>query len=122
MKRRHRAIGKPTAAQEARQQAARDIGCIIARKRLGVFIPGAIHHQNVGGKHGQKNLGHDETICMNDWSHQGYPLTAYGWDAAECRRRLGPSLHHEARAFRAEFGTDAELLAYQNELLRNPPE
>lgn len=122
MKSRRRAIGTPTAAQKARQQAARDIGCIIARKMLGKYIPGAIHHLNIGDKHGAKNLGHDFTICINDWSHQGYPLTAYGWSAADCRRILGPSFAEQPRAFREAFGGADALLAYQNELLENPPE
>lgn len=121
MRRRKRAIPAPTKAQRERQNKIIEIGCIIARQRLGKYIPCAVHHQNVGGKHGAKNLGQDFTIGLNDWSHQGYALTAYGWSKADCRRILGPSLAVEPRAFRQTFGDDAALLAYQNELLENPP-
>jgi len=35
------------------------------------------------------------------------------------RDELGPSLADGSKPFRAEFGTDAELLTIQNELLGN---
>jgi len=120
---RGRSTGKPTAAQQRRFDRIKDpdpetgIGCVIAHIRGEGFIPAAIHHFTIGGHHGQKRRGHDYTIGINDWSHQGRPLSEYGWDAAECKRILGPSFAIEPNAFREMFGTDDELLAVQNELL-----
>ena len=108
----------------ARTQAIKEVGCIVAHLRGIEFIPCAEHHLTTGGRHGQKRLGHDHTVGLNDWSHQGYPLTQYGWDADECRRQLGPSLAIEPDAFRAmwtESGNaeeaQAAMLAFQEELL-----
>lgn len=107
-----------------RTREIKEVGCIVAHK-LGLgHIPCAEHHLTMGGKHGGLRLGHDHTVGLNDWSHQGYPLTQYGWDAEECRRRLGPSLAIEPDAFRAMWAdtgnaeeAQAAMLAYQNRLL-----
>lgn len=107
-----------------RTAAIKEIGCIVAHIRGLGFIPAAEHHLTTGGKHGSKRLGHDFTVGLNDWSHQGYPLTQYGWDADECERQLGPSLARDPDAFRAmwtdtgnaEAAQDA-MLEYQNQLL-----
>lgn len=37
---------------------------------------------------------------------------------SQTRAALGPSLFHESRAFRQEFGTDDVLLSEQNELIK----
>lgn len=120
---RGRSTGKPTAAQQRRFDLMKDpdpltgTGCLVAQILGLPFIPAAVHHLNVGGHHGQKRRGHDFTIALNDWSHQGRPLSEYGWDAEECRLVLGPSFAEEPNAFRERFGSDDELLAKQNELL-----
>lgn len=36
----------------------------------------------------------------------------------QTRAALGPSLFHESRAFRQEFGSDDELLVEQNDLIQ----
>jgi hypothetical protein len=56
-------------------------------------------------------------VGLNDWSHQGIPLSQYGWDADECRRRLGPSYADEPAAFRREIGDDEALLKVQARVL-----
>ncbi len=112
-----RSTGKPTAAQQRRFDAIKSehVGCLVAHI-LGIgWLPAGIHHFTIGGHHGQKRRGHDFTIGLNDWSHQGYPLT--GWTAAECERVLGPSFAKTPNAFRERFGSDDELLAMQNEIL-----
>lgn len=121
--RRGRSTGKPTADQQRRFDLLKDpdpqtgVGCLVAQILGLPFIPAAVHHFNVGGHHGQKRRGHDYTIALNDWSHQGRPLTEYGWSAEDCRRILGPSFAIEPNAFRERFGTDDELLALQNRIL-----
>lgn len=121
--RRGRSTGKPTAEQQRRFDRIKDpdpdtgVGCLVAHILGLPFIPAAIHHFTVGGHHGQKRRGHDYTIGLNDWSHQGRPLSEYGWTAEDCRRILGPSYAEEPNAFRERFGSDDELLALQNAIL-----
>ena len=121
--RRGRSTGKPTADQQRRFDLLKDTdpqtgtGCLVAQILGLPFIPAAIHHLLIGGHHGQKRRGHDYTIALNDWSHQGRPLTEYGWSAEDCRRILGPSFAIEPNAFRERFGSDDELLALQNRIL-----
>jgi hypothetical protein len=112
---RGRSTGKPTIAQQARHDAIREAGCIVAHK-LGIGrIPCAVHHLTIGGKHGAKRRGHDFVLGLNDWSHQGYPIM--GWSAEECRDKLGPSYAREPRAFREQIGYDHELEALQAQVL-----
>lgn len=106
---------KPTKAQQLRMDRIREIGCIACRKRGG-STQCEIHHQNLGGKAGQKCLGHDFTIGLCAWHHDGRQTLAIPTRAAH-RAALGPCLKYDSREFRAEFGTDSELLAYQNELI-----
>lgn len=115
--RRGRSTGTPTKAQQARHDAIREAGCIVARMRGVGWIPCAIHHLTIGGKHGAKRRGHDHVLGLNDWSHQGRPLTEYGWDAAKCREILGPSYAVEPSAFRREIGNDDALEVYQEQVL-----
>lgn len=107
-----------------RTRAIKEVGCIVAHLRGLPHIPCAEHHLTMGGKHGGLRLGHDQTVGLNDWSHQGYPLVGYGWDAAMCREKLGPSLAEEPDAFRAMWtdtgsaeDAQAAMLEFQNELL-----
>jgi hypothetical protein len=94
-----------------RDFALRDIGCIVAKLRGLPKIEATKHHLLTTGLHGNgKRRGEGFTVPLNDWSHQGRPLAAYGWDAAECRERLGPSYAEEAAAFR-ELYPDELLLA-----------
>jgi len=109
-----RAIPPPTKEQQRRQDAAREAGCIVAR-RLGLgFVPGEIHHLTEGGR----TISQDHTVCLNPWSHRG---EVWGqWTAAQCRRVFGPSLAREKRAFHAEYGDNVSLLVYQNALIHWP--
>lgn len=116
-----RSTGKPTAAQQRRFDRIKDpdpmtgAGCVVAHI-LGIgWLPAGIHHFCIGGHHGQKRRGHDYTIGLNDWSHQGYVLP--GWTKEQCERVLGPSFAKTPNEFRERFGTDDELLAIQNEVL-----
>jgi len=86
---RGRSTGKPTAAQQVRMDAIREIGYIVARS-LGLgYVPCEVHHLTVGGKHGAKRRGHDFTVGLNPWSHRGEPFG--GMSAETCERLFGPS-------------------------------
>lgn len=112
---RGRSTGKPTKAEQERLDAIKEVGCIIARI-LGLgFVPCEVHHLTVGGRHGQKRLGHDKTVGLNPWSHRGaWSLVAECPDTAQLT--YGPSYAETPRAFR-ELYPDWYLLETQNEWL-----
>lgn len=105
MKRRHRACGAPTKAEQAHQAAQRAHGCAMCRllglggDRDGMSPcgPTRIHHRTVGDLHGNLQLGQDATVALGDWHHQGIPLPGITLD--QMRARFGPSLARHKRAF-----------------------
>lgn len=113
---RGRSTGIPTLAEAARFEAIKELGCLVAHILGLEWVPCEIHHMTTGGRHGQKRLGHEVSIGLNPWSHRGVPFN--GWTSRECEELFGPSYAREPRKFRATFGNDAELLARQNELLK----
>lgn len=90
------------------------IGCLPCRMR-GWFTPCHVHHLNLDGKAGQERRGDEYTIGLCPWHHVGEPPGILS--AREARNILGPSLKLHSREFRAEFGSDDDLLARQNELI-----
>lgn len=123
MKRRHRAIGNPTKAQQAYQDALRATGCAMClamglRRACGHV---RIHHRTRGDLHGQLQLGQDAVVALGDWHHQGIPLS--GETVASMKLKFGPSLHHHKREF-MEWIQDnlgerstAALQEFQNQMI-----
>ena len=103
---------------EIRDTAIREIGCIIAM-RLGLgYVPCEKHHLLTTGLHGNgKRRGEEFTVGFNPWSHRGQPFGE--WSKERCLEIFGPSYAKAPRAFRDLHGSDEELLAYQNELIRD---
>jgi hypothetical protein len=99
MKRRHRACGAPTKAQQAHQDAQRADGCAMCLllELDDACGPVRVHHRTVGDLHGNLQLGQDETVCLGDWHHQGIPKPGFNLEAM--RAKFGPSLHHHKKAF-----------------------
>ena len=99
MRRRYRAIGSPTKAQQVRQDAQRAHGCAACHLRGNPTAcgPVRVHHRTTGDLHGNKQLGQDHTVGLGDWHHQGIPLP--GYTIEQMRAKFGPSLHHHKRAF-----------------------
>lgn len=97
-----------------RFQRIYDIGCICCA-RWQWFVPCQIHHLNMGQHAGAPRLGDDHTIGLCPWHHQGEPLN--GLTAKECSLIVGPSMKHEPVRFREVFGSDEQLLSWQNYLL-----
>lgn len=99
MKRRRRAIGNPTKAEQAYQDAQRAHGCAMCQL-IGVsqLQTTEIHHRTIGDMHGQKQLGHDHTVALCGWHHRGELLDRYPTKDA-MRARLGPSLAHHKKDF-----------------------
>lgn len=88
-----------TKSQQAYQDAARALGCVVCRFR-GHAQAGhtEIHHRNLDDKHGQKQLGQDAVVALCSWHHRGIPL--WGWGDEEMREAFGPSFTLHARDFR----------------------
>lgn len=100
-----RAIGPATRVQQAYQDAARAIGCVVCLWRIRAGLQRfmwcgciQIHHRNLGDLHGQKQLGHDSVVAMGAWHHDGDQLPGKSRD--KMRELFGPSFKHHAREFR----------------------
>jgi hypothetical protein len=107
--------GKRTKAQQLRFDRIKAIGCIACRLRgLDKRVLCEVHHLLSGGR----RLGHDFTVGLCPWHHRRVPFGDW-LDHANCLRLLGPSLAGGSKPFHAEFGSDGDLLKYQNELLSN---
>lgn len=88
-----------TKSQQAYQDAARSLGCVVCRFRgHGQAGHTEIHHRNLDDKHGQKQLGQDAVVSLCSWHHRGIPL--WGWGDEEMRDSFGPSFTLHARDFR----------------------
>ncbi len=124
MRRRHRAIGPPTPEQQRRQDAARELGCVMCLLlgNLRACGPVRIHHRTTGDLHGQKQLGQDAFVALGDWHHQG--VLFEGETVDSMRRKFGPSLHHHKKSFLDDIElrlcerSTAALQELQNALLR----
>jgi len=104
---------RTTPADAARYEAIRQIGCLACRKR-GLDSPAEVHHLNLGGHAGMKRRGNEFTIGLCAHHHRDDP----GPSSRRTMEQIyGPSLAGASKRFRAEFGSDAELLALQNELI-----
>lgn len=102
---------------EKRYAALREIGCIVCRLK-GYSIPCGMpemHHLVDKGyrKHSGGNLA---TIPLGIWHHRGEPRIDY--TATEMRQIWGPSMKRESKEFARLYGSQRELLAKVNELLR----
>jgi hypothetical protein len=101
-----RAIGNPTKAQQAYQDAARALGCMVCRYRIaaGLQRPGTscgpvhIHHRNEGDYHGNPQLGQSFVVALGAWHHDGDQFPGRSRD--QMREAFGPSFKHHARDFR----------------------
>ena len=101
-------------AEQARFDRIKDGPCIACLQR-GIDLSGQglveVHHLLSGGR----RIGHMATVGLCMWSHRGVPFWLCTHE--EMRDHYGPALSEGSKPFRDEFGTDAELLQMQNELL-----
>ncbi len=107
--------GKPTKAEQARFGRMKEQGICIACYLRGTQPAYPQHIEIHHLLSGNRRIGHMATVSLCTWHHRAVP--PWGWGDAEARDYLGPSLAKGSKPFRAEFGTDAELLAIQNGLL-----
>jgi hypothetical protein len=89
--RRGRSTGKPTKAQQAYHEAARELGCVICRfRRTNQAGHTELHHRNFNDWHGGKRVGQDAVVALCRWHHQGDWLH-FGWGDDEMAAEYGPS-------------------------------
>jgi len=103
-----------------RFQRLTEMGCVACRKLGYLCWPVEIHHLNLDGKAGQERRGDEFTIPLCAWHHQGNPGSRMTPKASETL--FGPSLKLHSKRFRAEFGSDNELLALTNQWLEQQAE
>lgn len=105
--------GTPTKAEQARFDRMKDMGQCVACYQRGIF--GWAHTENHHLLSGNRRIGHMATVSLCLWHHKG--VIHEGMTRAEAEEVFGPSLANGSKPFRAEFGSDKELLALQNALL-----
>lgn len=100
-----------TKADEARRTAIHAGHCMACIQRdIDMRGSGYVQwHHTAGKKH------HDLTCGLCQWHHMGRPM--FGYALAYLRKKFGPSLAEGSKPFHREFGSNAELLERQNELL-----
>lgn len=99
-------------AQRAiRFTSIKEIGCICCRIEGFAWTYCDVHHLLTTGLHGNGERRGDEfTLGLCKWHHVGRRDESCHW-------ATGPSYAKQARAFRDKYGSDDELLEYQNSLL-----
>jgi hypothetical protein len=116
--RQSRSTEKATPEQAARWLLMRKIGCVacLINMQIGLKVTRMVlehHHQTSNGR----RIGHDETVELCRHHHQGdkFPMIEDGYKANAAV--YGPSYGKEPARFRLIYGTDEELLEFQNALL-----
>ena len=106
--------GNRTKAEQARFDKMKEMGICMACYQLGMqgYQYVEIHHLLSGNK----RIGHMATVSLCPYHHRGAWEGVAG-SLADARAGYGASVSHGSKLFRAEFGTDKELLAMQNEFL-----
>jgi len=107
----------PNKAEQIRFDCMKEMGICIACMLRGTQPDYPQHIEIHHLLSGNRRIGHMATVSLCTFHHRGIP--PFGWGDAEAFDYLGPSLAKGSKPFRAAFGTDAELLTIQNELLTN---
>jgi len=109
-----------TADDRERFQLMRELGCVVSSVYCGKpGTPGQVRPLVAGGR----RMGHQATICLHPWYHQGQPpAVRYAGaivqlTADQATTRYGPSLALDRPAFEHRFGTELELLEMQDALI-----
>ncbi len=97
----------PSKADIRRFALLYELGCVACGRHADIEI----HHYLSGNK----RIGHEATIPLCTWCHRGTANS--GKSGAVMLALIGPSFHQHRRAFRAKYGTDAELLEKVNSLI-----
>lgn len=120
--RRGRSTGNPTKEEAARIVAAKEGPCMacLVRATRGLLdwdriVHGCDYHHT---KSGNIRRGHMFGFALCLWHHHGtQQLHGLGMSAEAARRRYGPSLFDQSKAFHQEFGSDDELITLQTKYI-----
>lgn len=88
------------------------IGCVCCQIRGLGYADGEIHHILSGGR----RISHDHTICLTPWHHRG--VVPSGFTEKQVKDIMGPSMAKSPKEFEEVFGTQEELLEFQNEVIK----
>lgn len=117
--RQSRSTGKPTNAQAWRLVTIKKLGCICCMLNAARWMPVPsrgvceAHHLLSGGR----RRGHDFTIGLCAWHHRAVPIMSPPMGVTMGTHIYGPTVAMGSKPFHAFYGTDDELLAFQNALL-----
>lgn len=112
--RRGRSTTTPTKEEAAWLVAVKQGPCLACLIFTGERRHGCdAHHLLSGGR----RIGHLATIGLCAWHHRGMIYEPNPRGFQRMRDALGPSLMDGSKPFRAAYGTDAELLALQKQVL-----
>lgn len=107
-----RRLPKPTAEQQERQNRCLERGCIACRMAgFHTSLDPTIHHQTAAGQ----TIGQDHTVCLCEWHHESVCLPSLG--KRDMTEIYGPSLADGSKLFFAQFGSNAQQLDYQDEII-----
>ena len=109
----HSRAKSPTKAEKRRMTAIAEIGCVCCRMDKMGFRPAEVHHLLDGGV----RRGHAFTVGLCDFHHRGVVGNGIVF-ASPSLVSGGRDFEGGTKAFHAHYGTDDELLEYQDTLLK----
>jgi hypothetical protein len=116
--RQSRSTDKPTAAESARIVLVKKLGCICCMLNVQFWMP--VPYRGVCEAHhllsGGLRRGHLFTIGLCRWHHQAVPPRERMSESAAIAV-YGPSVATGSKPFHVTYGSDDELLEFQNALL-----
>lgn len=105
-----------TKADRLRFEKLHGIGCIACRHNGTLHFPAEIHHLLSGGR----RRGHQFSLPLCVWHHRG--VVPDGLTSMVMTLDHGPSLARGSKAFHIHYGSDNELLAEVDALLKDSME
>lgn len=108
----HSSAKPATVDEKQRFEQIQQIGCLACLKHRGQRKECEIHHLTDCGI----RRGHSFTVGLCPWHHRGI-VDGIAFGANFMTKWYGPSLVQGSKGFKAAYGADDELLAWQNELI-----
>ena len=105
-----------TKADTIRLSTLSDIGCIPCLIKGWPDVPATIQHVTDCGRRAEDE--HQETYGSCEWHHLGVlPSSAFG-SIDRATKALGPSFHHNKKAFEYRYGPETKLVKIADALVR----
>lgn len=94
--------------------ALKECGCVPCWIERLASNPADAHHVVAGGR----RVGHAATYALCKWHHVGQPWQ--GYSTKQMTASIGPSLHHESKAYHDRYGSESDLVELQDAMLEVP--